>query len=52
VGSAAFVEQFKRADFSRRQTEIVEAGGGSWALLDTTIPYGLKTRPKNTSKAS
>jgi hypothetical protein len=51
VGSAGFVEKFKPADFSRRETEMVEAGGGAWALREVALPYGLKTGPKNAAKA-
>ena len=48
---ASFIEEFKPADFSRKQTEIVEAGGGAWALREAAAPYGLKTGPKNAAKA-
>ena len=51
VGSAGFVEKFKPADFSRRETELVEAGGGAWALQESVLPYGQKTGPKNAANA-
>jgi putative transposase len=50
VGSAGFVEKFKPAEFSRKETEIVNAGSGAWALQEAATPYGLKTRPKNAAK--
>ena len=50
VASAGLVEKFKPADFSRRETEIVEAGGGAWALQETARPYTRKTGPKNAAK--
>jgi hypothetical protein len=50
VGSVGFVERFKPADFSRRQTELVETATDVWALQETTIPYRQKTRPENAAK--
>jgi hypothetical protein len=52
VGSAGFVEKFKPADFSRRETQIVEAGEGAWALQETATPYRQKTGPKIAAKTS
>ena len=42
VGSAGFVEKFKPGDFSRTETEVVEAGGGAWALQESVLRYGQK----------
>ena len=52
VGSAGFVEKFKPPDGSRKETEIVDAGSGAWALQEAATPYGLKMRPKNAAKTS
>ena len=52
VGSAGFVEKFKPADFSRRETRIVEAEEGAWALQETASPYGQKTGSKIAAKTS
>ena len=51
VGSVSFVEKFEPADFSRRNTEIVETAAEGWALQESVIPYGLKTGPKKAAKA-
>ena len=52
VGSAGFIEKLKPADFSHRETELVEAASGVWALREAVVPYGLKTGLKNAAKAS
>jgi putative transposase len=51
VGSALFVEKFKPADFSRRNTEIVETATEVWSLQESVIPYGLQTGPKRAAEA-
>ena len=51
VGSAAFLERIRPMILSRRETEIVEAEPGLWALKEAEIPYGALSGPESGSKA-
>jgi len=50
VGSVGYLERIRAENRSRRETELVEATEGVWALRDPVAPYGAETVGKRQGK--